>query len=346
MTLIPQVRDSIARFELRDTGISSSPFAISLTEPIFSNLPPVVFLPSPPSQELIPITRDDELLYVLPKCPSPPSPLPDLPPVVDFSLKRILSDLSPKEKLERYHQDLAADEYMYESTINGETRVTEHDNPVSMLSRSGKLHSLCKDNTETVLLEKYEVRQLCWKLSTPSLKVYHVSTNPPARDKVEKLSIPKIDVMKNTSKISRPELLLKDENTANEDILKLSEINLVNNGKTRMMNDCDHKCPKAVGFSYPWVVLHCSEFESEKKKIKYDVKHECIDEVASVESMKEVERKLWLTHYNILSEKLTEVVRETCTGCQTDEANLLGHELCMLASVEEQVNLCFEGAYC
>ena len=93
-------------------------------------------------------------------------------------------------------------------------------------------------------------------------------------------------------------------------------------------------------------MLHCSECESEKRKIKYDVKHECIDEVASVESMKEVQRKLWLTHYDMLSEKLTEVVLEKCTGYQTDEANLLEHELCMLASVEEQVNLCSEEAYC
>ena len=56
--------------------------------------------------------------------------------------------------------------------------------------------------------------------------------------------------------------------------------------------------------------------------------------------MKEVE-KLWLEHYNQLCEKLLEVVREKCTGCQTD-ANQLGHELCLLASAEEQVNLCFE----
>ena len=40
------------------------------------------------------------------------------------------------------------------------------------------------------------------------------------------------------------------------------------------------------------------------------MKNECIDEVDSVESLKEVERKLWLTHYDMLSEKLMEVVRE------------------------------------
>ena len=27
-----------------------------------------------------------------------------------------------------------------------------------------------------------------------------------------------------------------------------------------MINDCDHKCPKAVGFSDLGVVLHCSEW--------------------------------------------------------------------------------------
>ena len=37
-------------------------------------------------------------------------------------------------------------------------------------------------------------------------------------------------------------------------------------GERKMINDCDHKCSKAVGFSYPGVVLHCSECEAEKKK--------------------------------------------------------------------------------
>ena len=62
---------------------------------------------------------------------SPPPPLPDLlPPLID--LEKILSDLDPKEKLERYHQDLAADEYLYGPMIDKEMRVIEHDNPVSL----------------------------------------------------------------------------------------------------------------------------------------------------------------------------------------------------------------------
>ena len=166
------------------------------------------------------------------------------------------------------------------------------------------------------------------------------------------------------------------------------------------------KCSKAVGFSYPGIVLHCSECESEKtkkmtlesidgdspnrlkgerkrsseitrnvnkkpkiessktsgiivgyaklpfkikevqkKERKIFTKKECIDEVASVETMKEVERKLWLTHYDMLSEKLNEVVTEKCTCCQMNESNQLAHEFCLLASVEEQVNTCFGEVY-
>ena len=78
------------------------------------------------------------------------------------------------------------------------------------------------------------------------------------------------------------------------------------------------------------------------------VKLECTDEVASVEVMKEVENRLLLIHYNQLRDKLLDVVGENCTGCQTYEANYLGHELCSLVSaeIEEQVNLCFEEVCC
>ena len=240
--LIPQIKRIIERYELKDTVIPSSPFQLDL--PVLDL--DMVFLPSPPSHEPISIARDEELFNSQPKFPSlpPSSVLLDVPPLMEPSLERILSDI----------------------------RV----------------------------------------------------------------------------------------------------------GERKMTNDCDHKCPKAVGFSYPGIVLHCSECESEKKKgntlenVDYNspkkqkqkrkrskeiarsakkklktenkrpsgifvgyaklpsevkettnkkskvAKQECIDEVASMESMKEVERKLWLTHHDMLSEKLMEVIREKCTGCQTD----------------------------
>ena len=53
------------------------------------------------------------------------------------------------------------------------------------------------------------------------------------------------------------------------------------------------------------------------------VKLECTDEVASVEVMKEVENRLLLIHYNQLRDKLLEVVREKCTGCQTYQPIIL-----------------------
>ena len=75
-------------------------------------------------------------------------------------------------------------------------------------------------------------------------------------------------------------------------------------------------------------------------KLLCEVK-ETTNKVASAESVKEVERNLWLTHYDMLSKKLMEVIREKFAGCQTDEPNQLAHDLCLFASAEEQVNLCF-----
>ena len=56
------------------------------------------------------------------------------PPLIDPSLEKILSDLDSKEKLERYHQDLAADKYLHGPTIDRETRVIAHDDPTSLSS--------------------------------------------------------------------------------------------------------------------------------------------------------------------------------------------------------------------
>ena len=128
------------------------------------------------------------------------------------------------------------------------------------MSRPGKLNSVCKDEKQLVSKKNTKVSQLHWKLMTQSLKVYHVSTNPPARDEKERLCILKKKSNGKSIKDKSPRTIVKDEKTSNE------EINFVNNGKRKMINDCDHKCPKAVGFSDPGVVLHCSECESEKRR--------------------------------------------------------------------------------
>ena len=86
MKLIPKIQDSIARHELRNTGIPSSPLGLDL--PVLDL--DTVFLSSPPSQQPIPIIRDKELLDSQPKFPSPPpSFLPDLPPLAVPSLENI-----------------------------------------------------------------------------------------------------------------------------------------------------------------------------------------------------------------------------------------------------------------
>ena len=59
----------------------------------------------------------------------------------------------------------------------------------------------------------------------------------------------------------------------------------------------ENKRPSGIFVGY--AKLPCEVKETTNKKSKV-VKQECINEVALVESMKEVERKLWLTHYNQL----------------------------------------------
>ena len=58
-----------------------------------------------------------------------------------------------------------------------------------------------------------------------------------------------------------------------------------------------------------------------------------------------MEKKLWLVHYEQRCEEFMEVLGEMCVECQNDEGNQLGHELCLLASIEEQVSSCFEETY-
>ena len=95
--LIPKVQDSIARYELRDTGILQSPLELDLSVLDLDT----VFLPFLPSQEPIPIIRDKELLNSQPKFPSPlPLFLLDLPPLFIPHLENI-NVSSPKEQKEK-----------------------------------------------------------------------------------------------------------------------------------------------------------------------------------------------------------------------------------------------------
>ena len=222
--------------------------------------------------KLIPKIQDCITQYKLQNvAPSPPPPLAVLPPpLIDPSLEKILSDLDSEEKLERYHQDRAADEYLHGPTIDRETRVIAHDGPTSLPSLEST-----DDDSQTKRKEKRK------------------------RTK---------ESAKNVNK------KLKTEN----------------------------KRPSGIFVGYAKLPSELKVTEKKENKI---VKNECIDEVDSVESLKEVERKLWLTHYDMLSEKLMEIVREKCTGCQMNEPDQLGHELCLMSSSEEQVNLCFGEAY-
>ena len=224
--------------------------------------------------ELIPKIEDSITQYKLQNiAPSPPPPPPLAvlpPPLIDPFLEKILSDLDSKEKLERYHRDLAAAEYLHGPTIGRETRVIAHDDPTSL----------------------------------PSLESTDDDSQPKRKEKRKRTK----ECAKNVNK------KLKTEN----------------------------RRPSGIFVGYAKLPSELKVTEKKENKI---VKNECIDEVDSVESMKEVERKLWLTHYDMLSEKLMEVVREKCTGCQMDEPNQLGHELCLMSSSEERVNLCFGEVY-
>ena len=125
MTVTPfnaNLKVHIRQFYVNENGkIKASRIGITLSVEEFNEL-----------AKLIPKIQDSIAQYKLQNIgPSLPPPLPVLSPAL-IDLEKILTDLSPKEKLERYHRDLAADEYLYGPTIDRETRVTEHDDPVNL----------------------------------------------------------------------------------------------------------------------------------------------------------------------------------------------------------------------
>ena len=63
------------------------------------------------------------------------------------------------------------------------------------------------------------------------------------------------------------------------------------------------------------------------------------------ENMNRCVGAFYLSHHELLMDEFRCVLNEKCTGCQTSYHNQLGHELCLLASVHKQINICFEEAY-
>ena len=49
----------------------------------------------------------------------------------------------------------------------------------------------------------------------------------------------------------------------------------------------------------------------------------------------------YLSHHELLMDEFRRVLNEKCAECQTNDRKQFGHELCLLASVQEQVNIFF-----
>ena len=166
--------------------------------------------------KLIPKIQDSIVRYKLQEIgPSPPAALPVLPPPI-IDLEKILTDLGAKEKLERY-QDLDADEHLSGPTVDRETRVIEHDDPVNL---------------------------------------------------------PSLETIDDDSQKKRKEKRKRSKESARNVNKKL---------KT------ENKRPSGIFVGYAKLP---SELKVTEKKENKVVKKECIDEVDSVKSMTEVERKL------------------------------------------------------
>ena len=120
------LRVHVRQFYLNENGeMKASRIGVTLSVEEFDEL-----------VKLIPKIQDSIAQYKLYNiAPSQAPPLSVLPPpLIDPSLEKILSDLDSKEKLERYHQDLAADEYLHGPTIDRETRVIANDDLISLPS--------------------------------------------------------------------------------------------------------------------------------------------------------------------------------------------------------------------
>ena len=128
-----------------------------------------------------------------------------------------------------------------------------------------KLVPKVQDSIERYELKDTEILSSPLKLDLPVLDLDTVFLSPPPSQE----PIPIIrnkELLDSQPKFpSSPPLLIEPslENILSDirvgEQLNSTEFDFVNDGKRKMINDCDHKCSKPVGFSYPGVVLHCSE---------------------------------------------------------------------------------------
>ena len=112
-----------------------------------------------------------------------------------------------------------------------------------MLSRPGKSHSLCKDDTETGLLEKVESSPAALEINDSEFEGVPCIYKPTSKRQKRKTVHSQKKSNEKDLKDKSPRTIVKNANTSNEEILKPTEINFVNSGKRKMINDCNHKFP-------------------------------------------------------------------------------------------------------
>ena len=117
----------------------------------------------------------------------------------------------------------------------------------------------------------------------------------------------------------------------------------------RRKNKDDDACEKKKKIRKTSKATQTDEKKKENKgneeKKKINVKRECIDEVETFETMTKVEKLLWLTHCDLLCAEFQRVLFEKCEECQEGVSNQLGHRLCTMADIAEQMLVCFDETY-
>ena len=117
----------------------------------------------------------------------------------------------------------------------------------------------------------------------------------------------------------------------------------------RRKNKDDDACEKKKKIRKTSKATQTDEKKKENKgngeKKKINVKRECIDEVETFETMTKVEKLLWLTHYDLLCAEFQRVLFEKCEECQEGVSNQLGHRLCTMSDIAEQMLVCFDETY-